>query len=57
MSPREMGPDEISIDLQRDVSEARERLEDLSALMVVANNLDQAAEAIRMDDVSDSINA
>ena len=50
-----MSPEEASIDLQRDVSEAREKLEDLSALLVVANRLDQAAEAIPMDDVSDRI--
>jgi hypothetical protein len=52
-----MGPEDAVVDLQREVSEARERLEDLSALMVVANNLDQSAEAIPMDDVADSINA
>lgn len=50
-----MRPDEVSVDLQRDVSEAREKIEDLSALLVMANNLDRSAEAIPMDDVSDSI--
>ena len=50
-----MTPDDVSVDLQRDVNEARERLEDLSALLVVANNLDQSAEAIPMDDLSDAI--
>ena len=50
-----MRPEDVVVDLQRDVSEAREKLEDLSALMVVANNLDQAAEAIPMDDVADSL--
>jgi hypothetical protein len=38
-------PDETD-ELQRAVDHARERLDDLSTLMVVANNLDQAAEIV-----------
>ena len=38
-----MAPDETR-DFQRAVTQARERLEDLSPLMVVAHRLDQAAD-------------
>jgi hypothetical protein len=41
-----MSPDETA-DLQAAVDHARERLDDLSTLMVVANTLDQEAVALR----------
>ena len=44
-----MSPDE-SKDFERAVSTARERIEDLSALLVVANDLDQQADVILDDE-------
>ena len=44
-----MSPDE-SKEFERAVSNARERIEDLSALLVVANDLDQQADVIGDDE-------
>jgi hypothetical protein len=43
-----VGPEETE-EFERAVNHARERLEDLSALMVVANDLDQRAERTVVD--------
>jgi hypothetical protein len=50
-SPRssKVSPDE-SKDFERAVSNARERIEDLSALLVVANDLDHQADVILDDE-------
>ena len=44
-----MSPEETT-DFQEAVSHARQRLEDLSSLMVVANSLDQQAGDVIFDD-------
>ena len=50
-SPRSstVSPDETIMDLEHAVSHARERIESLSALLVVANDLDQQADDIGED--------
>ena len=45
-----MSPDETTKEFERAVSTARERIHDLSALLVAANDLDQQADVIADDE-------